>query len=89
MLTVYSRRSVTVGCRVLQAVASREFLIERFIADFSNFNHKKVKGLEQVTDDVMRTTVVISLQHPADQDRIGKSLNRVVDVYKVEHTYRI
>jgi acetolactate synthase small subunit len=89
VLTVYTRGDVAVSSRVLQAFTLRSFAIERFIVDFSGFDHREVKGLEDVPGDVLRMTIVASLPNHDDLERIGKLLNRIVDVYKVEHTFRI
>lgn len=89
VLTVYARGDLTVCSRVLQGFTVRRFAVERFIADFSGFDHREVRGLEGVVGDVMRMSIVVSLPHRNDLERIGKFLNRLVDVYKVEHTYRV
>lgn len=89
VLTVYAREDTAVCGRVLQGFTVRRLAIERFIADFSDFDHRRVKGLEGVRGKVLRITIVASLPNHDDLERIGKFLNRVVDVYKVEHTFRI
>lgn len=89
VLTVYARSDAAVCGRVLQGFTLRGFAIERFIADFSDFDHRDVRGLESVSGDVLRMTIVVSLPRHDDLERIGKLLNRIVDVYKVEHTFRI
>ncbi len=89
VLTVYARGDAAVCGRVLQGFTLRRFAIERFIADFSDFDHRGTRGLEGVGGDVLRMTVVVSLPDHDDLERIGKFLNRIVDVYKVEHTFRI
>lgn len=89
VLTVYARRHLAVCGRVLQAFTVQQFAVERFIADFSGFDHREVRGLEGMGGDVLRMTIVVSLPGLDDLERIGKLLNRIVDVYKVEHTFRI
>ncbi|MFC5676952.1 hypothetical protein [Aeromicrobium endophyticum] len=89
VLTVYARGDAAVSSRVLQGLTLRRFAVERFIVDFSGFDHHSVRGLEDVDGEVLRMTIVVSLPHHDDLERIGKLLNRIVDVYKVEHTFRI
>ena len=89
VLTVYARADAAVSSRALQALTLRHFAVERFIVDFSGFDHREVKGLEDLAGDVLRMTIVVSLPRHDDLERIGKLLNRIVDVYKVEHTFRI
>ncbi|MFI5429540.1 hypothetical protein [Aeromicrobium sp. UC242_57] len=89
VLTVYARGDVAVCGRVLQGFTLRRFAVERFIADFSGFDHRLVRGLEDVRGEVLRMTIVVSLPSHDVLERISKFLNRVVDVYKVEHTFRI
>lgn len=89
VLTVYARGDIAVCGRVLQGFTVRRLVIERFIADFSGFNHRRIRGLEGVRGEVLRMTIVASLPSPDDLERIGKFLNRIIDVYKVEHTFRI
>ena len=89
VLTVYAREDAAVAGRVLQGLTLRRFAIERFIVDFSGFDHRSVRGLEDVGGEVLRMTIVVSVPDHDDVERIGKLLNRIVDVYKVEHTFRI
>ncbi|WP_456695668.1 hypothetical protein [Aeromicrobium sp. P5_D10] len=89
VLTVYARGDSAVCGRVLQGFTVRRFAVERFIADFSGFDHRTIRGLEGIGGDVLRMTIVLSLPDHDDLERIGKFLNRIVDVYKVEHTFRI
>ena len=89
VLTVYARGDVALAGRVLQRFTVGSFAIERFIVDFSGFDHREIRGLEDVGGEVLRMTIVVSLPSHHDLERIGKLLNRIVDVYKVEHTFRI
>ena len=86
VLTVYARGDVAVVGRVLQGFTVRRLVIQRFVVDFSGFDHREIKGLEDVTGKVLRMTIVVSLPHHDDLERIGKLLNRIVDVYKVERS---
>lgn len=89
VLTVYARADLAVCSRVLQAFTIRPFTVERVVADLSRFDHREVRGLEDVDGPVMRIALVVSLQRDNDLERVGKLLNRVVDVYKVEQTFRV
>ncbi|MCR1781315.1 hypothetical protein KVF89_02110 [Nocardioides carbamazepini] len=88
VLTVYARADLAVCSRVLQTFTVRQFAVERLVADLSRFDHRAVKGLEDVRGPVMRIALVLSLQREDDLERAGKLLNRVVDVYKVEQTFK-
>lgn len=89
VLTILARADPSACARVLQGLALRQVVIEQFVGDFRRFDHREVRGLEYVQDAVMRISVVVSLQHHADLQRLVKLLNRIVDVYKVEHTFRV
>lgn len=89
ILTVYARADLAVCSRVLQTFTIRRFTVERIVADLSRFDHRAVKGLEDVDGPVMRVALVISLQRDNDLERVGKLLNRIIDVYKVEQTFRV
>lgn len=89
VLTVYARGDVAVCSKVLQGFTVRRFAVERLIVDFSRFDARGVRGLESVRGELLRMTIVVSLPHHDDLERISKFLNRIVDVYKVEHTFRI
>lgn len=88
VLTVYAHADLAVCSRVLQAFTVRSFAVERLVADLSRFDHRVVKGLEAVSGTVMRIALVLSLQHEHDLERAVKVLNRIVDVYKVEKTFK-
>ncbi|WP_235734397.1 hypothetical protein [Nocardioides alcanivorans] len=89
VFTVYARSDLGVCSRVLQVLALRQARVECFVADCTTFDHTLVRGLTDVSGDVMRLSVVVSIDGDSELDQLTKYLNRVVDVYKVEHDFRI
>ena len=88
VVTVYARADLTVCSRILQAVTVRRFAVERLIADLSSFDHSQVRGLDRVRERVMRISLVVSVDGDHDVERLRKLLHRMIDVYRVEQTFR-
>ena len=88
-VTVYARADLSVCSRILQAVTVRRFAVERVVADLSSFDHGQVRGLDRVRERVMRVSLVVSVDGDHDVERLGKLLDRMIDVYRVEQTYRV
>jgi hypothetical protein len=88
VLTLYAAADLAVCARISQVLSIRRFVVERLVADLSRFDHGKVRGLEGVPGPVMRISLAVSAE-PADVVRLRKLLNRVVDVYRVEDTFRM
>jgi hypothetical protein len=89
VLMVYARADLAVCSRVLQTLVTRRIAVERLIGDLSRFDHSHIRGLEEVRGPVMRISLVVSLHRSTDLERLVKLLNRVIDVFKVEHTFRL
>ena len=89
VLTVYARADLTVCSRILQAVTVRRFTVERLVADLSSFDHTQVRGLDQIRERVMRISLVASIEGDHEVERLGKLLHRMIDVYRVEQSFRV
>lgn len=88
VLTVYARHDIAVCTRVLQALTLSRVVTERFVADLSQVDLRRVKGLEHESAPVMRVVLVVSVPEPQDLERLTKVFNRMVDVVKVVHSHR-
>jgi acetolactate synthase small subunit len=83
-LTVYMSRDIAEVSRVLQALVRLPVQIERFNANLVDKDVSTVRGLEELVAPVMRLAVVATLDGPRQLERVTKSLNRLVSVYKVQ-----
>jgi hypothetical protein len=89
VLTVYARADLAVCSRILQAATVRRFAVERLIADFSEFDRSEIRGLDRVRERVMRISLVVSVDGDHDVERLGNLLHRMIDVYRIEQTFRV
>jgi len=89
VLTIYARGDLAVCARVTQVLTLRQATVERFVADLSHFDHREVRGLGHVRGPVMRLSVVASFDGDHDLAQLIRFLNRIIDVYKVEHSVHV
>lgn len=89
VLTIYTPADLAVCSRILQVLTLRRVRVERFVADCSKFDCSEVRGLGSIREPVMRLSVVVSIEGDLELDQLTKYLNRVIGVYKVEHTFRV
>lgn len=83
-LTVHMSRDIAEVSRVLQALVKLPVRIERFNANLVGRDVSDVRGLEALGTPVMRLAVVATIDGPRQLERVTKSLNRLVSVYKVQ-----
>jgi hypothetical protein len=89
VLTIYARGHLAVCARVTQVLTLRQATVERFVADLNPVDHREVRGPEHVRGPVMRLSVTASFDDDHELSQLTWFLNRIVDVYKVEHSVQI
>ena len=89
VLTVYAKADVAVCGRILQRLSLHRVVVERIVADFSRFDHRGIRGLEGIESPPVRISVAASIADHHQLERITKALNKLVDVYKIQHTFRL
>jgi acetolactate synthase small subunit len=83
-LTVYMNRDVAEVARVLQVLVRLPVQIERFNANLVARDSHPVRSLEAAGGPVMRLAIVATMDSARELERLTKSLNRLVSVYKVQ-----
>lgn len=83
-LTVYMSPDLAEVARVLTVLARYRVAIQRFDANLSPVDTRHVSGLESLSHPVMQLGIVGMVVSDHEVERMTKTLNRLISVFKVK-----